>query len=431
MTVYDDCHIGHARLFLVFDMLVRYLRSQGYEVTYVRNITDIDDKIIARAIQNQETIEQLTLRYTQRMHEDLACLSVLPPTYEPRATEHISGMITLIQNLIDQGFAYVAPSGDVYYQVRRFAAYGQLAHRNLEDLLSGARVEINEEKRDVLDFVLWKTAKPGEPTWASPWGPGRPGWHIECSVMCMHAFGATCDIHGGGMDLKFPHHENERAQSEAITQKPYVNLWMHNGFVQSKQDKMSKSLGNFITIREFLSKENPEVLRYLMLSSHYRGPVEFTEEQVAQARSALERFYVALRGLDLTSAMMPENTEFETRFHAAMQDDLNTPEALAVLFEMTRILNRVRLESESEAARWGRLLCQLAQSLGLLLQTPEQFLCGQEKTEDIEVLIQARNAARAQKNWAEADKIRDILWAQDIVLEDTNGDTLWRRRGSL
>src|SRR5690606_26572860 len=332
MTVYDYCHLGHARAMVVFDMVVRYLRAQGYEVTYVRNITDIDDKIIRRAAELGVSVQELTERFIRAMHEDAAALGVLPPDHEPRATESIDGMIAMIQKLIDEGYAYVADNGDVYYAVSRFPEYGKLSGKGIEDLRAGARIEPGEAKRDPLDFALWKAAKPGEPSWPSPWGEGRPGWHIECSVMSTACLGNHFDIHGGGVDLKFPHHENEIAQSEAATGEKFVNVWMHNGHVRVDDEKMSKSLGNFFTVREILAKYRAEQVRYFLLASHYRGPLNYTAEALENAGSALERLYLALRGLD---SQQPADLQAEPlyyeRFTAAMDDDFNTPAALAVL----------------------------------------------------------------------------------------------------
>ncbi len=435
MTVYDYCHVGHARAMVVFDVVTRWLRAKGYDVTYVRNITDIDDKIIRRAQENGEDFHELTARFIRAMHEDLAALGILPPTHEPRATDAMVDMIALIQILIDKGYAYVGASGDVYYDVSRFERYGQLANKKLEDLRAGARVEVEEAKDDPLDFVLWKTAKPNEPGWASPWGMGRPGWHIECSAMSTRCLGEHFDIHGGGMDLKFPHHENEIAQSEAASGHRYANVWMHNGFVQVNEEKMSKSLGNFFTVREVLQRYQPEVVRLFILSSHYRGPLNYADENLDHAKSSLTRLYTALRGLPVVEESLEEN--WRVRFEQAMDDDFNTPEALAVLFELSREINKLHDHDEMAAARLGASLRHLGKWLGLLQADPESYLkSGTEvvaslssgiASEEIEALIAQRNIARKAKNWAEADRIRAQLQEAKVVLEDTSKGTIWRR----
>ena len=435
MTVYDYCHVGHARVMVVFDVVLRWLRAKGYDVTYVRNITDIDDKIIRRAQENGEDFNELTARFILAMHEDLESLGILPPTREPRATGAMADMIAMIETLIGKGFAYVGASGDVYYDVSRFERYGQLANKKLDDLRAGARVEVEEAKDDPLDFVLWKTAKPGEPGWDSPWGTGRPGWHIECSAMSTRCLGEHFDIHGGGMDLKFPHHENEIAQSEAASGHRYVNFWMHNGFVQVNEEKMSKSLGNFFTVRDVLQRYRPEVVRLFILSSHYRGPLNYADENLEHAKASLTRLYTALRGLPLVEASVDEG--WRTRFEQAMDDDFNTSEALAVLFDLSREINRLREQDEAAAARLGASLRQLGAWLGLLQMEAENFLQGGGgvaaplaagmASEEIETLIDRRNAARKAKNWAEADRIRALLQEAGIVLEDTPKGTLWRR----
>ena len=436
MTVYDHCHVGHARVMVVFDIVLRWLRAKGYEVVYVRNITDIDDKIIRRAQENGEDFRTLTERFIQAMHKDLAALDILPPTQEPRATEAIADIIALIQTLLDKGYAYVGTGGDVYYAVSRFATYGQLANKKLDDLRAGERVAVEDAKTDPLDFVLWKAAKPGEPSWQSPWGAGRPGWHIECSAMSTHCLGEHFDIHGGGMDLKFPHHENEIAQSEAASGQRYVNVWMHNGFVQVNKEKMAKSLGNFFTVREVLQRYQPEVVRLFILSSHYRGPLDYSDDNLDQAKAALTRLYTALRGLPVVNA--PVDASWQTRFAQAMDDDFNTPEALAALFELARDINRLRGEDETAAARLGVSLRQLGELLGLLQADPEEFLKERHAInihlhvagptpEQIEALIAERIAARKAKNWAEADRIRAQLQEAGIVLEDTAKGTIWRR----
>lgn len=433
ITVYDYCHIGHARSSLVFDIVVRYLRFSGLEVNYIRNITDIDDKIIKRATENQESIEALTDRFIKAMHDDMYVLNLIPPTLEPRATEYVPQMIDMIQQLINKGYAYVGSNGDVYYNVHQFSSYGCLSHRALEDLEAGSRIDINEAKKSPLDFVLWKMAKPGEPKWPSPWGAGRPGWHSECSVMSLENLGETFDIHGGGQDLKFPHHENERAQSEVITGKKFVNIWMHAGFVQQSKEKMSKSLGNFLTIRDFLKDYDGEVLRHFTIASHYRSPVEYSKENMGSSIKALERFYTALRGLpiaDLNEANALKNSEFEHRFCVAMDDDFNTPEALAVLFDLVREINRLRETNLAEVGPYAALLKKLGGVLGLLSHNPETFLQGDQtssEAQEIEALIEQRNLARKNKDWAQADRIRQNLTDRGITLEDAAGKTLWRK----
>ncbi|SDH79493.1 cysteine--tRNA ligase [Pseudomonas panipatensis] len=428
MTVYDFCHIGHARVMVAFDVIARWLRQRGYDLTYVRNITDIDDKIIRRAQENGESFDALTERMIAAMHEDEGRLSVLRPDIEPRATGHIAGMHAMIQTLIDKGFAYAPGNGDVYYRVGKFVGYGKLSRKKIEDLRIGARIEVDESKEDPLDFVLWKGAKPGEPSWDSPWGAGRPGWHIECSVMSTCCLGETFDIHGGGPDLVFPHHENEIAQSEAATGKPYAATWMHAGAVRVDGEKMSKSLGNFFTIREVLEKYHPEVVRFLLVSSHYRSPINYSEDNLKEAKGALERFYTALRGLPSVAAAGGE--AFAERFAAAMDDDFGTPEAVAVLFEMVREINRLRDSDLQAAAGLAARLRELASVLGVLQLAADDFLqAGAEGKVDaarVEALIQARLDARAAKNWAESDRIRDELTAMGVVLEDGKGGTTWR-----
>ncbi len=429
MTVYDLCHLGHARVMVVFDAAVRYLRYQGYDVTYVRNITDIDDKIIQRANENGEDFRDLTARFIKAMHEDNAALGVLEPDAEPRATEHMEAIISMIQTLVDKKVAYVAANGDVYYDVSSFPGYGRLSGKRVEDLRAGARVEVEEAKEDALDFALWKAAKPDEPSWDSPWGPGRPGWHIECSAMSTECLGNHFDIHGGGMDLKFPHHENEIAQSEAATGEPFVNCWMHNGFVRVEEEKMSKSLGNFFTVREVLEKYPAEAIRYFILTSHYRSPLNYSDQHLDGARASLDRLYTSLRGVSVGEA--ETHPDYVARFNEAMDDDFNTPEALAVLFDLARELNRAREEDATQTMQLASTLKQLGGILGLLQEDPEHYLQslsgGGPETDQIESLIAQRNAARAGKNWAEADRIREELTAQGIVLEDGPEGTTWRR----
>ncbi|MDX9688793.1 cysteine--tRNA ligase [Halopseudomonas formosensis] len=428
MTVYDFCHIGHARVMVAFDVISRWLRHRGYDLTYVRNITDIDDKIIRRAAENGESFQQLTERMIAAMHEDEGRLGVLRPDQEPRASEHIDGMFRMIQTLIDKGYAYAPGNGDVYYRVGRFAGYGKLSRKRIEDLKIGARIEVGEAKEDPLDFVLWKAAKPGEPSWASPWGEGRPGWHIECSVMSTCCLGDTFDIHGGGPDLVFPHHENEIAQSEAATGKPYAMTWMHAGAVRVDGEKMSKSLGNFFTIRDVLEQYHPEVVRYLLVASHYRSPINYSEDNLKEAKGALERLYRAIKGLPQVPANGGE--EFVERFGKAMDDDFNTPEACAVLFDMAREVNRLKDSGPQAAAALGARLRELAAVTGLLQLDADQYLqagaAGRVDAAEVEALIQARLQARAEKNWAESDRIRDQLAEMGVVLEDSKGVTTWR-----
>ncbi len=430
MTVYDLCHLGHARVLVVFDTVVRYMRYTGLDVTYVRNITDVDDKIISRANENGENIATLTQRYIEAMHEDTATLGVLPPSEEPTATASMQDIIAMVQKLVDKGHAYQAKNGDVYYDVSTFDNYGQLSGKQLEDLRAGERVAVDENKDDPLDFVLWKTAKPGEPSWDSPWGTGRPGWHIECSAMSTGCLGNHFDIHGGGQDLQFPHHENEIAQSEAATGEPFVNLWMHNGFVRINDEKMSKSLGNFFTVREILKHYQGEEIRYFVLASHYRSPLNFSDQLLDSARAALTRLYNSMRGIELATAIAGDD-EYTPRFENAMNDDFNTPEAIATLFDVASHINRARDEGNAtEASRLAAILKQLANVLGLLEAEPETYLkggAGADDNEQIEALIQQRLEARANKNWEQADRIRDQLKAMRIELEDKDGNTIWRR----
>ncbi len=432
MTVYDYCHLGHARMMMVFDIVARYLRYRGYDLTYIRNVTDIDDKIIARANENGEAFSELTQRFITAMHEDVAALGILPPDQEPHATAHIDEIIKMISRLIDNGYAYQADNGDVYYDISKFEHYGALSGKQLEDLRAGERVEIDEAKDDPLDFALWKAAKPSEPSWESPWGNGRPGWHIECSAMSTHCLGDHFDIHGGGQDLQFPHHENEIAQSEAATGKKFVNLWMHNGFVRINEEKMSKSLGNFFTIREILENYAPEVVRYFIVTSHYRSPLNYSDESLENAKAGLTRFYTALRGLPVVDVDESVLAPYRERFQRAMDDDFNTPEAFAVLFELARDINRAREHSEESAATLAAVLRELGSVLGVLQQDPGDFLHGNAEAglsdADIDVLIERRNQARADKDWAEADRVRDTLQEHKVVLEDGEGGTTWRRK---
>ena len=435
MTVYDYCHLGHARVLVAFDVVARYLRSLGYRVTYVRNVTDVDDKIIARANENGEDFGALTQRFTGYMHEDCRALGVLDPDMEPHATHYIEPIVSMVERLIERGAAYCGANGDVYYDVSAFPAYGALSDRRIEDLRSGARVEIDEAKDAPLDFVLWKPSKPGEPSWDSPWGPGRPGWHIECSAMSTACLGDHFDIHGGGMDLQFPHHENEIAQSEAATGGKFVNVWMHNGFVRIDDEKMSKSLGNFFTVRGVLERYPAEAVRLFMLSSHYRSPLNYTEEHLRQADSAVRRLYTALRGFGGPAGGSGEPDEgWRARFCAAMDDDFNTPEALSVLFDLAREINRARESSMEQAAALASTLRALGTVLGLLDAEPEAYLRGGGASAgdgpsdgEIEAMVAKRTEARARKDWTEADRWRDSLTAAGIVLEDGAGGTTWRR----
>jgi cysteinyl-tRNA synthetase len=433
MTVYDYCHLGHARMMVAFDMVTRYLRHAGYAVTYVRNITDIDDKIIKRAGENGEPIATLTTRFIDAMHEDERALGVLPPDIEPRATASIEHIIAMIETLIARGHAYVGGNGDVFYAVGTFANYGQLSGKNIEELRAGERVDVDEAKRDPLDFVLWKMAKPGEPSWPSPWGEGRPGWHIECSAMSTCCLGHHFDIHGGGMDLQFPHHENEIAQSEGATGEKFVNLWMHNGFVRVNEEKMSKSLGNFFTVREILARYRPESVRFFILNSHYRSPLNYCDENLDEAHAALTRLYTALRGLEAPAAAGTEaGADYVARFDEAMQDDFNTPQGIAVLFDLAREVNRQKTADEAAAQALGAVLKDLGGILGILQEDPESFLRGGSddgglSAEAIEDLIQKRLEARKAKNWAESDRIRNELKEQGVILEDLAQGTSWRR----
>ncbi|EJI86179.1 cysteinyl-tRNA synthetase [Alishewanella aestuarii B11] len=429
ITIYDYCHVGHARTYVAFDVINRYLRFCGYDVTYVRNITDVDDKIIKRAAENGESCDALTARFTQAMHADFKALGLLPADIEPTVTGHMQEIILMVQQLLDKGYAYIAKDGDVLFDVSKYQAYGALSQQNLEMLQAGARVEVSDSKDDPLDFVLWKTAKPGEPYWQSPWGNGRPGWHIECSAMSAKHLGAHFDIHGGGSDLQFPHHENEIAQSTCAHGHKYVNTWIHTGMVQVDKEKMSKSLGNFFTVKEVLAQYNAEAVRYFLLSSQYRSQLNYSKENLEQAHAALGRLYNALR--DITPATQVDlNNDYVARFKAAMDDDFNTPEALPVLFELAREVNRFKTTEPAKAAELAAVLQTLAGVLGILQGDAEAFLksgASDDEVGQIEALIAKRNAARAAKDWAAADAARAELTALGIVLEDKNGVTSWRK----
>ncbi|HEI6830939.1 TPA: cysteine--tRNA ligase [Yersinia enterocolitica] len=432
ITIYDLCHIGHGRTFVAFDVVARYLRYLGYSLTYVRNVTDVDDKIIKRAIENNETCEQLTTRMLAEMHKDFDALNLQRPDLEPRATHHIPEIIELTERLIARNHAYVAANGDVMFSVESDPDYGVLSRQDLDQLQAGARVEVADVKRNPMDFVLWKMSKPGEPSWESPWGPGRPGWHIECSAMNGKQLGAHFDIHGGGSDLMFPHHENEIAQSTCAHDGPYVNYWMHSGMVMIDKEKMSKSLNNFFTIRDVLAYYDAETVRYFLMSGHYRSQLNYSEENLKQARASLERLYTALRGTD-ENATPAGGAEFEARFRVAMDDDFNTPEAYSVLFDIAREVNRLKTEDMAAANALAAELRKLAHVLGLLEQDPELFLQSGAQTDDdevakIEALIKQRNDARSSKDWALADSARDQLNELGIVLEDGPQGTTWRRK---
>ncbi|MFK7857830.1 MAG: cysteine--tRNA ligase [Granulosicoccus sp.] len=432
ITVYDECHVGHGRVMIVYDVLFRHLQSLGYMVNYVRNITDVDDKIIRRAAENNESPAVLSQRFIDKMHEDERALNVLPPTHEPRATETIDSMIRIIGRLIESGHAYAADNGDVFYSVSSFDEYGKLSGRNVSELRSGERVAVDENKRDPLDFVLWKSAKPSEPNWDSPWGPGRPGWHIECSAMSMDLLGDEFDIHGGGMDLEFPHHENEIAQSEALTGGSFARYWMHNGLVRIDDEKMSKSLNNFLTIKDVLAQYSGEEIRTFIVGSHYRSALNYSTEGLEAARTVIRRFYTALRGHTLTPQPGIETLEatYIARFNDAMNDDLNTPEAMAVMHELAGSLNK---EPDSvRATMLADTLSYMGERLGILQQDAEAALRGTGEIsglsdEAIDGLIVERQQARADKNFKRSDEIRDQLAKMGIVLEDADGKTQWRR----
>ncbi|CAM2796354.1 cysteine--tRNA ligase [Legionella worsleiensis] len=423
-TVYDHCHLGHARSMVSFDVIVRFLRSQGFAVTYVRNITDIDDKIIVRANERGISIGELTDHYIEAMSQDAKSLNILPPDIEPRATGHVDTIIRLIQRLLDKGNAYLSDNGDVCYQVDSFPDYGKLSHKDIEGLVSGSRVEIVKEKRSPLDFVLWKKAKAGEPSWQSPWGDGRPGWHIECSAMAMHELGDQFDIHGGGSDLQFPHHENEIAQSEAVSGKPFANYWLHVGMLQVNGEKMAKSTGNFFTIADVLKHHHPEVIRYFLLSSHYRSPLNYSEDNLLNAKKALNRMYQAIKDSAKTEEEAGLDNHWVAQFNQAMNDDFNTPEALSVLFQLSREINK------NPSSKLVATLKHLAGILGIVQEEPAVFLQSGLESDDkelIEQLIAERLQARTERNWPRADQIRAQLLAKGIELEDGEKGTTWRK----
>ena len=431
ITVYDYCHIGHARMILVFDMIVRYLRFRGYEVNYVRNITDIDDKIINRSLENGEPFDELTGRFIRAMNEDFEALNALVPDSEPRATDHIEQIIAMIGRLLDNGYAYRAENGDVFYDVSEFKDYGKLSGKNIEELRAGIRVDVQEEKTDPVDFVLWKAEKPGEPAWESPWGRGRPGWHIECSAMSTHCLGDDFDIHGGGQDLRFPHHENEIAQSYGAGSSTFVNTWIHNGFVRIDDEKMSKSLGNFFTIREVMERYLPEVIRFFILSSHYRSPLNYSDGHLDEARAGLTRLYTSIRGIDPGEGDL--DSGYRQRFEQVMDDDFNTREAVTVLHEIAGDINRLEDKASEQAARLARTLVRLGGVLGIMQVAPGEFLHaaagnGEISQDEINRMIEARAQAKSARDYAEADRIRDQLAEQGIVLEDGAGGTTWRRK---
>ncbi len=433
MTVYDLCHVGHARVLVVFDMIARHLRNIGFDVLYVRNITDIDDKIINRANENNESISELTERFITAMNEDSDALGVVPPDLEPKATQHMDQIIEMISKLIEKKHAYVGNNNDVYFDISSYDQYGKLSGKNTEELRAGERVDIEEEKDDPLDFVLWKAAKADEPSWPSPWGDGRPGWHIECSAMSTHCLGNHFDIHGGGQDLQFPHHENEIAQSVCSSGEAFANVWIHNGFVRVDEEKMSKSLGNFFTVREVLKEYQPEVIRFFILSSHYRSPLNYSVDNLEEAKSALNGLYTALRDSKAYEGVEP-NQNYVEEFNSYMDDDFNTPKAISVLHELAKELNRCSEKSSKEALEFAATLKHFGSVLGLLQDEPQAFLqakMGSSENEideaEIQNFIDERNEAKTAKNYAKADEIRDHLVALGISLEDTPQGTIWRR----
>ena len=433
MTVYDYCHMGHARVLVMFDVITRHMRRNFPEVKYVRNITDIDDKIINRSIENQEDIYSLTNRFIDAMHKDERALNILKPDVEPRATDSIDQMFYMIESLTEKGLAYQGENGDVYYSIRNFKNYGKLSGKNLDELEAGIRVDVESDKRDPLDFVLWKMAKPDEPKWSSPWGEGRPGWHIECSAMSTHHLGNHFDIHGGGMDLTFPHHENEIAQSEGANNCSFVNTWMHVGFVNINDEKMSKSLKNFFTIRDVMKRYDGETLRYFLISSHYRSPLNFSDENLNSAKSALKRLYTATRDLSASEVAMNDISkrfDYEKRFNTALDDDFNTPIALSILFEIAKHINTERDKDPEQASALSQLLRKLGDYLGILQYSTEDYFKQGISISDAEIeqKINKRNEARAAKDFSISDQIRDELLTLDVVLEDNENGTTWRRK---
>jgi cysteinyl-tRNA synthetase len=426
MTVYDLCHLGHARVLVIFDLIHRWFKENNYAVTYVRNITDIDDKIINKSVEQKITFNELTEHYIDEMNIDIQALNVLSPSHEPKATEHISSMITMIQTLVDKGFAYQAENKDVYYAVDKFAGYGKLSGKSLKDLQAGNRVDIDKNKRNVFDFVLWKSAKKNEPAWQSPWGKGRPGWHIECSAMSNKILGHHFDIHGGGQDLQFPHHENEIAQSEATNDCQMANYWIHNGFVKVDNEKMSKSLGNFFTIRSILELYDGEVVRFFILKAHYRSPLNYSDQHLDDARQGLTRLYLTIRDITKSAnSVIDWNNSYAKKFKAALDDDFNSAEALSVLFDLSNEINKKNSDTLKV------LLINLANILGLLYQNPENFLQGKDgliSDSDINTMIKKRNVAKQNRNYNEADAIREHLLSQGIILEDTEKGTIWRKK---
>ena len=426
MTVYDLCHLGHARVLVIFDLIHRWFKENNYAVTYVRNITDIDDKIINKSVEQKITFNELTEHYIDEMNIDIQALNVLSPSHEPKATEHISSMITMIQTLVYKGFAYQAENKDVYYAVDKFAGYGKLSGKSLKDLQAGNRVDIDKNKRNVFDFVLWKSAKKNEPAWQSPWGKGRPGWHIECSAMSNKILGHHFDIHGGGQDLQFPHHENEIAQSEATNDCQMANYWIHNGFVKVDNEKMSKSLGNFFTIRSILELYDGEVVRFFILKAHYRSPLNYSDQHLDDARQGLTRLYLTIRDITKSAnSVIDWNNSYAKKFKAALDDDFNSAEALSVLFDLSNEINKKNSDTLKV------LLINLANILGLLYQNPENFLQGKDgliSDSDINTMIKKRNVAKQNRNYNEADAIREQLLSQGIILEDTEKGTIWRKK---
>lgn len=434
VTIYDLCHIGHARTFVCFDVIVRYLRYRGYEVKYVRNITDIDDKIIRRANENGESIGELTDRMAKCMHEDFDALNIIRPDIEPKATEHIDDIIGIVKMLVEQGHAYVADNGDVMFSIDSYPEYGRLSKQNLEKLQAGARVGVEDSKKNPLDFVLWKKSKPGEPMWNSPWGQGRPGWHIECSAMNHRYLGTNFDIHGGGSDLMFPHHENEIAQSCCAFHDRYVNTWIHSGMVMINKEKMSKSLGNFFTIRDVLKEYDGETVRFFLMSGQYRSALNYSQENLDLARTGLTRLYTSLADVPAVDYREEYGTSFVERFKTAMDDDFNTPEAYSVLFDLAREINRLKASDIDEAAKLASVLRKLGYVMGILQQNPEAYLkAGKTEQDDaevarIEALIEERKNAKKNKDWAKADAVRNELQGMGIIIEDGPNGTTWRRK---